>query len=138
MTQSEIQAFFPYHRIHFGAMDYTVPDLDWLRGPCYDAFKTRYWSSNLDKWTVRWQCRDFTRAFAVFAGECWAASTKVDLPTEAVSVGEIWFRPDPAKPAGHAVNPVICDKGLVFLEPQNNSLWPMQPAQLSSQYFLRF
>lgn len=137
MTRAELQAFFPTG-LYMGATNYAVPTLTWLQGPCYEAFKKRYWDDNLTVWTVRWECRDFARAFACFATECWALTAGND-PSDALSVGEIWFLRTPGDPSsGHAVCPIITDNGLQFLEPQTGLICDMSPEQLSSRFFVRF
>jgi hypothetical protein len=143
MTRAELVAFLPWNGAlpHLGAGSYAVPTLAWLQGPCYAAFRSRYWTENLDKWTFRWECRDFAAAFRLFAIECWATSTGVTTPAndDGLSVGEMWFLPDPTNPnSGHAICPVICDRGLQFIEPQTGQLFPCSDAQLASRFFLRF
>lgn len=141
MTRPELLAFFPTTPLcptHLGAASYAVPTLKWIQGPCYEAFRARYWAENLDKWIVRWECRDFARAFACFAQECWA-TTQGGTADDGLSIGEIWFIPSAAKPIeGHAICPIVCDQGLVFLEPQTGQLWPITPEQFASRFFLRF
>ncbi len=138
MTQSEITAFFPGRSPYFGALNYAVPTRAWLHGPFWDFFKARYWAEDLDKWKFRWECRDFARAYACAAMECWAA-TAAASESDALAVGEIWFVPDPGKPTdSHAVCAVFTENGLEFIEPQTNALCPMSPEQLSSRFFVRF
>ena len=139
MTRDETTAFLPGTiacPTHLGAASYAVPTLDWLQAKCWPAFRSRLWSENLDKWIVRWECRDFARAFACFALECWATSALLPSLDDGLSVGEIWFRLTPT--TGHAICPAITDQGLVFIEPQTGQLCTLTPEQLSSRYFLRF
>lgn len=144
MTRQEIAAFFPAAGVlgnpHFGGMNYAVPTLAWLQGPFWDFFKGRYWATNSDRWKFRWECRDFARAYACAAQECWAnTNPQLESGSDALSVGEIWFTPDALKPLdGHAICPAITDQGLVFIEPQNNTLWLATSEQVASRYFLRF
>ncbi len=137
MTQSEISAFFPGRSPYFGALNYAVPTRAWLQGPFWDFFKARFWSEDLDKWKFRWECRDFARAYACAAQECWA-STAGGPDSDALAVGEIWFIPDASKADGHAICPVFTEHGLEFIEPQTGQLCPITPEQLSSSYFRRF
>lgn len=139
MTRAEIAAFFQWGaQPYFGASTYAVPTLAWLQGPCWQGFRARLWGENLDRWQVRWQCRDFARAYATFALECWATTQTVS-GDDGLAVGEMWFTPDAAQPLdGHAICPVITDQGLQYIEPQTGALWPITPAQFSSRYFLRF
>lgn len=143
MTRQELEAFFAFNglRPHVGAASYAVPTLKWLQGPCYTAFRERYWLADLDKWQFRWECRDFASAFRLFTVECWARNKSVNTPDndDGISVGEMWFFPDPDDVSkGHAICPVICDRGLQFIEPQTGLLYPCSDAQLVSRYFLRF
>lgn len=141
MTQGEIQAFFPGPQaINFGGALYAVPALDWLLGPFWEFFRARYWATNSDKWKFRWECRDFARAYACAAQECWGASNPAGAEdSDALAVGEIWFIPDAGHPEiGHAVCAAITEAGLVFIEPQTGRPYPMTPGQLASRYFLRF
>lgn len=142
MTRAELTAFFPGFGTptHFGASNYAVPTLAWLQGPFWEFFKKRYWSTNSDKWKFRWQCRDFARAYACAAQECWGESNPAGAEnSDALAVGEIWFLPDPFNPAnGHAVCPAITDMGRVFIEPQTGVLSPLTEQQIATRYFLRW
>lgn len=142
MTRSELQAFFPplfIAPLNMGAASYAVPTLAWLQGPLWEFFRGRYWAENLDKWATRWECRDFASAYRVAAIECWASSLGVQSSDDGLAVGEIWFKPDSMKPTqAHAICPAITDQGLVFIEPQNNTVWPMSPEQFASRFYLRF
>lgn len=141
MTRLELIAFFPPKDgvvLNIGALSYAVPTVAWLVGPCYDAFRERYWNENLDKWKIRWECRDFARAFACFSQECWAL-TVGGTEDDGLAVGEFWFIPESTKLGeGHAVCACITDQGFVYIDPQNRTLWPMSPEQFSSRFFLRF
>lgn len=140
MTRPEILGTFPDAR--FGGMEFAVPALEWIRGPLNDFFRQRYWNEGLEKWTVKWECYDFARAFCVCAAECWALTP--ELPAvDAISIGEFFFIPDfNAKVGrttdGHAICACFCDAGLVYIDPQSNDLWPITPAEFRSRYFVRF
>jgi hypothetical protein len=142
MTPAEIALFFPAPRTllalpHFSANDYAVPTLEWLQGPFWDFFKTRYWATDSDKWKFRWECRDFARAYACAAQECWGNSAPDQAAeSDALAVGEFWFNPEPGK--GHAICPAFTEQGLVFIDPQTNALCALTTEQYSSRYFLRF
>jgi hypothetical protein len=138
VTRAEIQSFFPGLPVNFGGMNFAVPTLAWLQGPCFEYFKARYWNLNLDKWHFKWECRDFARAFAVCAHECHALTPGAPADSDALAVGEIWFIPDAHVFTGHAICPCVTDAGLVFLDPQTNQLWPLTPEQFDSSYFRRF
>lgn len=140
MTRSELLAFAPSLfscPTHCGALTYAVPTTKWLRGPFWDFFHGRLWNANLDKWAVRWECRDFARAYAAMALECWAL-TQGGTGDDGLAVGEMWFIPAGKTNVGHAVCPAITDDGLIFIDPQTNQLWPYSPEEFSSRYFLRF
>lgn len=136
MTRAEIQAFFPAQSIHFGCADYEVPTLEWVQQKAWPAFRDWLFSMGCDKWQERFECRDFARMFAAFCVVCWAQTRMVSSTSDGVSVGEIWFNPEPL--TGHAICPVICDKGLVFIEPQTGQEYPMSAEQIATAYFLRF
>jgi hypothetical protein len=141
VTRAELNAFFPFTwgaPVNMGAASYAVPTLAWLRGPFYDAFRQRYWDENLQKWKKRWECRDFASAYRIMAIECWATSEQVVSEDDGLAVGEIWFRPSPENPLGHAINPVFTENGLQYIDPQTNQLWDLTPAQFASRYYLRF
>lgn len=140
MTRDEIQAFFPLPGppINFGAMDFEVAALGWFQSKAWPAFRVRLWNENLDKWIVRWECRDFARAFACFCLECWATTNGVNSTSDGLAIGEIWFIPDATVNAGHAICPVFTETGLQFIEPQTGLVYPMTAQQMASRYFLRF
>lgn len=138
MTRPELLAFLPdvpWCPVHLGASEYRVPTLGWLRGPFYEAFTRRYWNEGLGKWSRRYECRDFARAYAAMAVECWATSNEI-AEEDSIAVGELWFNPTPS--TGHAICPAITDVGLVFIDPQNNQLCTLSTEQLLSRYFLRW
>ena len=142
MTRGELLAFMPSVPncpTHLGAESYAVPTLRWLQGPFWDFFKKRLWDANLDKWQVRWECRDFARAYASTALECWA-KTVGGTTDDGLAVGEVWFLPDQRGQAaeGHAVCPCITDEGMIWIDPQVNTVWPYSPVELASRYFLRW
>lgn len=140
MTRAEITAFFPRNFLggdcHLGATSYAVPTLAWLRGPFWEFFRGELWDRNLDKWIYRWECRDFARLYAAKAVECWAR-TQGGTADDGLAVGEIWFQPD-RTPGGHAICPVFTEQGLVYLDPQNNTPWPLSADEFASRYFVRF
>ncbi len=142
MTRAEIQSFFPVTQIHFGAASYGVPTLAWIRGPFWDFIRGRWWDENLTKWKFNWACRDFTRAAASAAQECNALTQ--GSPYDVVAIGEFWFVPDSSKPTatgqreGHAVCPCFTDTGLVYMDFQTCTPWPLTTSEFQSRYFLRF
>lgn len=143
MTRQEIQAFFPpSYSMHFGGLVYAVPTLAWLTGPAYAAFKAKYFQDDILAWTVKWECRDFARAFACFCQELNALTSGTPENADALAVGEFWFIPDGAPPgAGHAICPAITDQGLVFLDPQiiePGKVRPTSPNEILRGSFLRW
>lgn len=140
MNRAAILEFFPPKwnaPTHLGAASYAVPTLAWLRGPFWEFFRGDLWDRDLEKWRVRWSCREFARAYASKAAECWAKTQAGD--DDGLSVGEFWF--DPASTAdadGHAINCCVVDTGRVFIDPQNNTLWPITPTEFESRFMVRF
>jgi hypothetical protein len=139
MTRAEIQAFFLAKPVWFGGLNYAVPELSWLQGKFWDFFKARLWSENLDKWLVRWECRDFARGFACAAQECNATTAGGPGDCDALAVGEFWFIPDNSPPGqGHAICACITENGLQFIEPQTGAVRPVSETEFASCYFVRF
>lgn len=140
MTRDELLAFFPSKwnaPTLLGAGSYAVPTLAWLRGPFWEFFHGELWDRDLDKWKVRWSCREFARAYASKAAECWAKT--VGGADDGLAVGEFWF--DPATTPildGHAICPAVVDTGRIFIDPQNNQPWAITPAEFESRFFVRF
>lgn len=138
MTRSEIAAFFPLGtRINYGGTAYAVPTLAWLTGPFWGFFKSRLWSDALDAWEVRWECRDFARAYACYAQECNALSPGQPPAEDALAVGEFWYHPT-GSAQDHAINACITDRGLVFVDPQNGLTVNPTTNELNSCAFCRF
>ena len=135
---------------YIGGANYARPTLAWLQGDFYDAFKADLWDENLDTWAKRWECRDFARLYACEAQKANAKTTAVPPDEDALAVGEFWFIPDAKRYGtapgqltgdpgeGHAIAICITDKGLAFVDPQNNIVWPMTTAELISCWFVRF
>lgn len=123
--------------VFVGGNAYAKPTLNWLTGPFYEAFREGLWDDNLDKWAVRWECRDFARAFACEAQRANALTSSVPPEDDALTVGEFWFHPD-GESSGHAINICITDAGLVFIEPQTGWVRPVTSTELASAYMTRF
>lgn len=146
MTRDEIKSWFNpiYCQLHFGGLNYAVPTLGWLQTTFWLFFRARYGADALNLWTFKWECRDFARAYACAAQECYARTTATPPEEDALAVGECWFIPDQAlttdttKPMGHAICPIITDQGLQYIDPQNNTLWNMTESETARMYFLRF
>jgi len=143
MTRSEISAFFaPYSAMYivkFGGMVYASPTRAWVEGPFYDYFKKMLWNAGEDTWAVKWECRDFSRAYACFAQLCNALTPGSPKGIDALAVGEVWFHPDAnAVGENHAINAIIGDGDLFFIDPQNGREWKMSVSELESITFLRF
>ena len=154
MTPADIRASLLSSRIFFppafGGAVYALPTVAWLQGAFTDYFKQELFNADMQTWAVRWECRDFSRAFACLAQVCNARSNTPGN-ADALAVGEVWFIPDADRygtnpgqlggtpGGGHAINAAFTEQGLIFLDPQFTSqLWPMSLTELSSIYFLRF
>jgi hypothetical protein len=126
----------------FGGMIYAVPTRAWLSGPFYDYLKKVLWNFGTDTWAVKWECRDFSRAYATFAQVCNALTAGTPDKADALAVGEVWFLPDASRGmapgSGHAINAAITEGGLIFLDPQNDQEWAMTPDEKASIYFFRW
>jgi hypothetical protein len=123
--------------VYIGGANYAKPTLAWLQGDFYAAFRAGLWNHDLDAWAVRWECRDFTRAYACEAQKANALTLKTPTGEDAVGVGEIWFRPG-GLTVGHAINAAFPEQGLTFIDPQNNNVWQMSTVELASIYYVRF
>ncbi|HEY1791566.1 MAG TPA: hypothetical protein VGG34_01495 [Opitutaceae bacterium] len=127
----------------FGGLIYAKPEWAWIVGPFRELVRARLWSDGLDTWLVKWECRDFARAFACYAQECNALTPGAPKGSDALAVGEFWFIPDASRglaPAGtgHAINICITEKGVQFIDPQNFTEWIPSLDELASCLFLRF
>ena len=140
MTAQEIRNAFYGKPVFVGGANYAVPAQDWLLGPFYDYFKKQLGGDGLGAWSVRWECRDFARAYACLAQICNALTTgPAPAAEDALAVGEFWFKPDGSAPGtGHAINVCFTETGLTFIEPQTGLLRPVSDSEMSSCYFLRF
>ena len=155
MTSSALLANLPSvinpAKVFVGGSNYAAPTLAWLQGTFYDFFKGRLWNDDLQAWAVKWECRDFARAYACYAQECNALTPATPGGADILAVGEVWFIPDAdrygALPgqlagtpngAGHAINIALVETGWTFIDPQANIVWQMTEAELRSIYFLRF
>ena len=155
MTSAALLANLPgwinQSKVFCGGSNYAAPTLAWLQGTFYDFFRARLWSDSLQAWVVKWECRDFARAYACYAQECNALTPATPGGADILTVGEVWFIPDADRygvnagqlagtpsGGGHAINLALVETGWVFIDPQVNLLWQMTEAELKSIYFLRF
>ena len=127
--------------IVFGASEYGVPLLSWLTGQFYTDYRARIFDESNQDWLPKWPCREFARSFACFAQEAWAKTPGTPDGETSVLVGEYWFKPDASRgmpvDEGHAVCFALTDQGLVYIDPQNGTLWQMSDTERDSNYFRR-
>jgi hypothetical protein len=120
------------------ATRYAQPTLPWLTGPFRDYFRQQLFDLRLDRWRVRWECRDFARAFAHYAQLAHALTPGGDAASDCLAVGELWYHPRNDAAVGHAINAAVVADALIFLEPQTGQCVNLTSAELSSAYFLRW
>ena len=148
---NNLPGFIRQSVVFCGGADYELPTLAWAQGTFYDFFRQRLGSDNLQTWIVKWECRDFARAYASMAQECNARTPNTPGGADILSIGEVWFIPDASRygtlpgqlagtfdGGGHAINMLLTEQGWVFIDPQTNVVWQMTEAELRSIYFLRF
>lgn len=142
MTRSEIQLAL-YHAglralPNFGTDNYALPETAWLTGPFWDFYKAQLWNADVDNWQVKWECRDFARAYACLAQLCNARTAVSHTGMSALAVGEFWYNPGGNPAEGHAINACFTEHGLTFIEPQTGAPVTLCQAEISSCYFCRF
>ena len=134
VLRNNLSAWIDPAKVFCGGANYAPPTLAWLQGPFYDFFEGRLWNDSLKTWIVKWECRDFARAYACYAQECNALTPNTPGGADILAVGEVWFCPDldrygtklggsvPGTPAdeGHAINMALVETGWVFW----SHLWP--------------
>lgn len=142
MTRLELSDYLPPYLADvakFGGMVYASPTRAWVEGPFYDYLKKLLWNFGEDTWAVKWQCRDFARAYATFAQLANAQTPDSPKGIDALSIGEIWFHPDHNAPGDdHAINIIVADRACFFIDPQTGLEWAMSTAEIASVSFLRF
>jgi hypothetical protein len=124
--------------IHFGAANFALPATAWLTGSFWQYFRAQLWNADVDKWQVKWECRDFARAYATLAQLCNARTSSSPADTDALAVGEFWYNPGGDRTKGHAINACFTERGLTFIEPQTGNPVQLCPVEIQSCYFCRF
>ena len=143
MTRSDIiQAFAKWPNVQqpfFGGLIYDCPSKDYMEGVFYASFRAWLGQEGVLDWTIPWECRDFARAYATLAQVANSKNASRPNNADACAVGEVWFHPD-SQPvfSDHAINVMIIDGKLIFIDPQNNTEWPMSETEMQSITFLRF
>ncbi len=135
MTNAELKSKLPLLApAYFADASYAKPTLAWLQGPFWTWFIAQRQAYGLNTWTRKNDCDNFARAYAQAAQDCHSVSQD---PTnqEGLAVGEFWYH-GPNGP--HAIIIAVTDKGIVYLEPQNNHQLILTPSEISSCFYVRF
>lgn len=102
----------------------------------YDWYRSRLFDLGLARWDSRQDCDDFANLYAdliqlkFYLGQ-WGS---VPIPdAEALAVARYWYRPT-VGPEGHAINAVLTQRGMLFIEPQNGRLLPLTSEERLTRY----
>ena len=94
-------------------------------------------------WSTNFECTSFADAYAYFSQAHYASIARFHSGLgNGIAIGEFWYIPhvdgakSPLALPGHAINCVITDKGLVYLEPQADSFTPVIVTPLEHHYML--
>lgn len=88
-------------------------------------------------WSSRAECTLFASAFEVYCQKRYfAQGFHSSIPAPGIAVGTIWFQPAPG--AGHAINTVMTEKGLEYLDPQTGEFTTLTADQKAGVYFRKF
>ena len=148
MTQGDLLQSFRnvgiYVTSQLGGANYAVPTLAWLKGPCYDAFKAKYFADGIAAWSPRFNCRLFALSFVVFANECNALTNGGPANEDTLTLGMFEFIPDPSRfggdaplagtysGEGHAIWIALTEQGVKLVDPQSNYDWVLTETEKSS------
>lgn len=117
-------------------LGYAPVNSKWLAG-YYDEFRADLHRRGVVKWEGRFDCNKFATAYASGAQmRYFRDSFHSWAPTQALAVGEIWFRPTPT--TAHAVNIVLTERGPLVIEPQTGRELVLTEAQRASVFYCRF
>lgn len=102
----------------------------------YDWYRSRLFDLGLARWDSRQDCDDFANLYAdliqlkFYLGQ-WGS---VPIPNaEALAVARYWYRPGTGTQA-HAINAVLTQRGLLFVEPQNGQLLTLTNDERLTRY----
>lgn len=139
----QLSTAFPHiarDRMVLSDATFAAPRLAWLSGPFWEYFTALRWNvmgadgKDARSWTRKNDCDNFARAYAQAAQDCHAIST--GSGAEALAVGEFFYH-SPRGP--HAIVVAFCERPQpVFIEPQNNTVLALTPAEVASAFFIRF
>lgn len=125
---------------NYGSQTYAKVDEAWLAG-FYDRYRSHMFSAySVVRWDAKADCDFWAQQYAAHAkAEFFNASFHEDTKAEQVAVGEFWYAPNPATPhLGHAINVLVTNRGVVFIEPQTGKRVNITREQIAGGYFLRF
>lgn len=107
------------------AADSTYAEVNSAALPAYyDWFRTKLYDFGVVRWDQRQDCDDFANLYADFLQlRLYLGQWERDpLPNaEGVAVARYWYRPNLGNQL-HAINAVLTEKGLTFIEPQTGQL----------------
>lgn len=138
MTAAEITAFLPvWPPPWYYDTGYAVPTLHWVFGTFLPAWKAERAAKGLTTYTRRNDCDSFARSLAVAAQDAWSESDQVPSDDEGLAFGVFCYHRADGRGA-HAINVLICDEGLVFIEPQLCERIALAPAEIATCFRCEF
>jgi hypothetical protein len=102
----------------------------------YTWYQEKLFDLGLVRWDARADCDNFANLYTDlfqlrFYLAQWDSNT---LPAaESVAVASFWYTPDNSK-LSHAINAVLTDEGLIFVEPQTGNRKVLSPHEKSTVF----
>lgn len=127
-----VAKLYPSHVI-FEDETYNLPTFDFVFNKFYPFFQKELNRLKIVNWTSKFDCEDFAKMFKVLMQACHQNSSG---NAEGLAVAEIHYRRD--KGDNHAINAVITDKGLIFVEPQTGESLILSKNEEKSIYYVNF
>lgn len=120
-------------KVIFSDSEYNLPTNSYVFNKFYPFFQKELFRLKIDGWSQKFDCEDYAKMFKTLMQACHQNS---DGDAEGIAVAEIHYKRDSGD--NHAINAIITDKGLIFLEPQTGESLVLSENEEKSIYFVNF
>ncbi len=120
-------------KVIFSDNEYNLPTYSYIFNKFYPYFQKELFRLKIDGWSQKFDCEDFAKLFKTLIQACHAQSKG---NAEGIAVAEIHYKREDG--VNHAINAIITDKGLIFLEPQTGESLVLTENEEKSIYYVNF
>lgn len=116
-------------------LEYYKVNENWL--PIYyKKYQKQLFKNNVLEWREGFDCDKFSSYYASYAqlysfGQRWTQN-------KGLAIGEVFYYKNGDLERGHAINVIVTDKKVIYIEPQTGEQIKLTQEELNSIFFVRF